>query len=233
MGVDDLIKVFSSNSNYAKFVEFVKQREKGLRKPSLSTLSKFIREFKDRPFLERKAFVALFCETSLKMGDDFYLFSPHPLLQEIVLPTTIEWTQVEPNCALGYRWAGKHALDWQKKEEFFRKALDLDLSDDYSRSKLINIILGDPEHSVHHLNESIYLGNPKEDLTSLEEAKVQIKQLTNHKSVEYWTKEVNELESMILDWMEYSKEERTMSFPQFTRNKGNNYGWSEAYYYDK
>ena len=71
-GLKDLAKVFSVNSSYAKFVEFAELREKGLRKSALNTLAEFIGSMKERPFAERKDFVSLFCETSLKWRRDSY-----------------------------------------------------------------------------------------------------------------------------------------------------------------
>ena len=233
-GLKDLAKVFSVNASYAKFVEFAELREKGLRKSALNTLAEFIGSMKKRPFAERKDFVSLFCETSLKWRRDSYLFSPQPLVEELIRPTTLEWISEEPENPLAFRWAGVYCNgDWEEQNHYFRKATELDPSEDYSRSKIIDSLLNEPDYSTHHLNESMYLGEPNEDLKFLAEAKIEVSKLKDPESAEYWTKEIDEYESMIRDWIEYSSKDRRISFPKFTRENGRDYGWSEVYYFNK
>ena len=74
----------------------------------------------------------------------------------------------------------------------------------------------------------MYLGEPNEDPKFLAEAKIEVSKLKNPESAEYWTKEIDEYESMIRDWIEYSSKDRRISFPKFTREKGRDYGWSRG-----
>lgn len=232
--LNDLIEIFSKNPDHRKYAQFAEMREKGLRKKSLAVLREFVEEMKKQPFDQRREFVLLFCETALKWGGDSYLLKPQPLLKFIVRPTLKEWIEKDPESPLACRWSGTYFEgDWKQKVEFFRKATTLDPKDDYSRSQLINCLLDGPEYSIHHLNESIYLGNPKEDLDSLDLAKKEAQLICDSGDGKKWLEEIEILRVMISDWIEYLATEKEISFPQFAAKiKGRNYSWAQAYYYE-
>ena len=99
-------------------------------------------------------------------------------MEELIRPTTLEWISEEPENPLAFRWAGVYCDgDWEEQNHYFRKATELDPSEDYSRSKIIDSLLNEPDYSTHHLNESMYLGEPNKDLKFLAEAKIGVSKL--------------------------------------------------------
>ncbi|GGA77542.1 hypothetical protein GCM10011521_14810 [Arenimonas soli] len=98
----------SEHSEWAGYFSYCSQLEQGLRKPALSTLKSFISSLSSQPFVARKAFVGWLLPIAATSRAS-HMLVPHPLWQDLVRPTVVEWLAVEPNSLEAHRWARIYA----------------------------------------------------------------------------------------------------------------------------
>ncbi|HEX4320763.1 MAG TPA: hypothetical protein VHZ52_07670 [Acidobacteriaceae bacterium] len=154
---------------WLEYADFCLEYERGLRRQAFAILHRFISDMERKPFEERRRFVSWLL-TTVEGQEARHMLIPNPLQIQIVEPTLMEWTQVEPHCAEPHRWIGDR--------EHLERALELDPDDQIARRKLIIQIMRYIDYATHHL-PSVYLGSPVEDLAVVEKAEFLLKGIAN------------------------------------------------------
>ena len=142
------------------YATFCLEYEAGFRKQAFATLSRFIAEYEQASFSDRRQFVS-WIMSQAEGREGRHMLLPYPLHVHLIEPTLLEWTIVEPACSEPHRWLGGY--------EHLRQAIEIDPSDELARRKLIVCIMGRVSLDVNELHNG-YLRTPKEDLAALDEA---------------------------------------------------------------
>lgn len=193
---DDLDKMIAMSAeakrrpNWQLLAEYLLLRGRGIRKPALAVLIKFVDDaalwtFEDRLNL---------CRWIL---EDLQLTTiPTPLLRKIVEPTCREWSICEPNNPRVHLSLGKLGFGIEN----YKRALSLDPDCAEARG---HICLGMIEHvwfNQHHLPDH-YIGNPAADLLDLAEAEQTWRGREIGEWADYCLKDIGEYRMNAESWL--------------------------------
>lgn len=212
------------------FVLFLQTLLKGLRKQALNYLNEFIEKTSDWSFDKKLNFVIWLCSNSEDYKYSSQLLA-YPLLVNLVEPVLNEWASSNPQDSRPYRWRGYflNKPDFNPRAEF-RKAIEVDADDEKAKVYLANSLLYSLWYSTHHL-PYYYIGVPEEDLAEIENIRILIEQIAD-KIVRDKLKQDCELYwEWISDWNSFKQEDGT-DFVAWCEQRGREYGWVNAYYYD-
>jgi len=148
------------------FSRFCELRGQGIRAASLQQLDKFVQAACSWSFEKRRAFSQWVLLRSRKFRDDRVVL-PHPLREQLIVPTLRMWCDALPSEAEPHLWLGLLRCD--NPSNHLDQALKLDPSCDLARRTLTDWILSDVEYNQHEL-PSGYLNDPESDLEELERA---------------------------------------------------------------
>ena len=180
----------SCASNFPAWIEyarFCESLDRGVRKQALDHLASFIKQAAIWPFAEKKEFIS-WLYTFIQEHTDTYLLIPHPLYEEFVKPTLVEWTEREPITAEPHRWLGT--------PEHLKEAIRLDPSDEVARSRLTETVINWVAYSIHELPDG-YLGDVIEDLRLLKEVESIIAEISNEEKRSSYRRQVTEMRESI------------------------------------
>ncbi len=194
----DVAAEASTSTEWADYVGYCTERERGLLRQASTVLERFILQMERASFAQRRRFVSwllhwaelwegshlperyaeiagLLVQKGVDMGGVSHLLAPRVatprrLRKRIIEPTLAEWIQVEPNSSEPHRWLGGY--------EHLKQAIELDPSDQLARRKFIACILGNVRYFMHE-GPQLYLGNPVSDLAALAEAEAAAAGLPN------------------------------------------------------
>ena len=216
---------------YPLFKKFCSLKEKGLRKESFKALSSFIDEAKMWDDNAQQNF-ACWLFALFETSDDIHHVLVHPLEKELLKPLLERWMKSNPEDPRPYRWYGVF-LNTEKRVDYLHNALRLGGSNEQlSLLTLIDINLNALWYSFHHISEDLYLGDIKEDTALLAKSR----ELNNKVECQQTRKNNNEAlnyyQDLLNDWVMF-KEGQSKGFVEWCENKGRNYYWVKAYYYEK
>ncbi|MEC1437288.1 hypothetical protein P9D57_00690 [Bacillus sonorensis] len=220
------------SDEYPLFKKFCSLKEKGLRKESFKELSSFIDEAKTWDDNAQQNF-ACWLFGLFEISDDIHHILVYPLVKELLKPLLEEWMKSNPEDPRPYRWCGVF-FNTEKRVDYLNNALRLGGSSNEQLSllTLIDINLNALWYSFHHISEDLYLGNIKEDTALLAKSR----QLNNKVECQQTRKNNNEVlnyyKNLLNDWVMFNKE-HSKGFVEWCENKGRNYHWVKAYYYEK
>lgn len=220
--LSDLKSELSKVEDYRLLGEYADLKEKGLRKQSLVKINEFVRKAEEFPDSKRRELVRLWCQEKVRQPGDNYLFDSHPLTNEIIVPTLEKWAEDEPRNPEPLKWIGL----FYGSEHFFNaleKSLALNPDDDVVRITLVDGYLRTIDYSTHHLSESFYLGEPSEDLKMCKRIRACLDDVKNEKAKSSLADELSEYQQMIHDWLDYSNNKFSESFPEWCRGNGRTY----------
>lgn len=109
---------------------------------------------------QKQAFVMWLDEVGGDL-DDRRVLTPQPLMARLVLPTLKDWTLADPKAAEPHLLQGRFhdwALDFERPENHFRTALQLDPSLLAAKRGLLLSLLGAVQNNQHHLPEYYHGG---------------------------------------------------------------------------
>jgi hypothetical protein len=178
---------------YAKFCELL---SKGLRKNALVHLTTFVEQAANWPFPEKKEFISWLYKFSQEHSDTFLLI-PHPLYEEFIKSSLIEWIEREPENGEPHRWLGT--------AEHLKEAIRLNPADDIARSRLADTIIHWVEYATHELPYG-YIGNASEDLQTLSEMEEIIAEISDEENRAKSNRRVQELRESINTYLDRKTE---------------------------
>jgi hypothetical protein len=89
---------------YARYAEYCRLREEGLRTHAFQSLAQFIAEAQAQPAAWRREFVDWLLTFCFEHSRPLYA-CPTPLKRELISPTIREWTAAEPGNPTALRWS--------------------------------------------------------------------------------------------------------------------------------
>jgi len=178
-----------NSPEWADYATFCLEYESGFRKKAFATLDGFIFKYERASFLERRRFVSWLLAAA-EGREGRHMLLPHPLNIRLVEPTLLEWTLVEPDCSEPHRWLGG--------PEYLRKAIGLNPNDELARRKLIVWTLGRVSFAAHELPRG-HIGDFKEDLEALAEAKELVPALQNERDRNFFVSQIDFDRACILE----------------------------------
>jgi hypothetical protein len=184
-------KLLGDHPDWYEYSQYCKLLEQGLRKQAQAHLTSFIDALSSQPFLERKRFVSWICNYCYNNAAA-QLLIPYPLQKRLVEPTLIEWAGHDLTNSEPYRWLGT--------ESDLKKAISLNPDDEVAIIKLAEMILNGVAYSTHDLPYG-YLGNPKEDLTALDEVEVAVQKLKEGGKRETYLGGVRKLRGKVREYL--------------------------------
>ncbi|MGE7218526.1 hypothetical protein ACQKJC_18665 [Priestia koreensis] len=217
--------------DYPLFKKFCQLKEKGLRKESFSYLSSFINEETGWEDKKREHF-ARWLFGLFEGSDHIHHLLVYPLEENVLKPILNTWMKKDPKDSRPFRWYGLF-LQTENRIEYLNKAIKLGgKSEQLALLKLINLHFDSLWFSFHHLSEDLYLGNVAEDLiliATLQLLNNNVECPQTRKTVET---DINYYRELLNDWMAFESEQEN-DFVQWCKNRGKDYPWTTAYYYEK
>ena len=136
----------------AQYIEYLNSLERGLRRQAMERIAPLIASLRELDVGRQRELASILCrETEVSSG---HKLIPHPLRTEFIAPVIRDWMESDPDAAEPRRWTGD--LDDLKR------AVELDLSCDRTRWRLIMSILGYVGFTTHELPHG-YLGDVETD----------------------------------------------------------------------
>ena len=184
---DDLDKMIAmseearSRLGWDLLADYMSLQGRGLRKPALEVLDKFVEVAAESPFEDRLT-LALWMLAGLDTNK-----VAAPLSWKIIQPTCREWLTREPENPQAHLWFAN--LNLGDVEAHYRKVLELDPGCDEARGSLCNILTGDIWFNQHHLPD-YYIKSPLADLLDLAEAEAIWIGHDTSKTAVYWLNEI-------------------------------------------
>ncbi|MDR0348321.1 MAG: hypothetical protein LBH90_02360 [Tannerella sp.] len=218
----------SRNENWVEYARYCFDREKGLRKEAFAHLNKFLNLSQSWETEQKIAFLQFLLPLSEIVQDADYGPLPQPLSEKLIKPSLEEWCLSETKNSDPFRWYGRYC----RSVEHIDRALEINPQDDKARQILLEWGTYQLYFSVHHLPEG-YIGNLTEDMELIDEIRKHINQLTEPKSQEFWSKELEEYAVLIHNYSEWKKSGHPNLEKWGEENKRLvSYGISRTYYYD-
>jgi hypothetical protein len=124
------------------------------------------------------------------------------------------------------------------ENECFLQALQFNPNDQIALYRLAISAIDNVDYQLHHVSESLFLGDESNALSQLAEAKSFFNRMEDSKFKDFLTKEIKESESLLSDWMSYkadldSSDIDKLTFPRWCTLNDRNYGFSTPVYYDE
>lgn len=155
-GLLDVAEAAEQWPRLARYAEYCRLREQGLRKPAFQAIRTFIAEAQGWPLAERTEFVDWILTIAFHEREIYDLI-PHPLRQDLIEPTLREWRSSEPDHPAPYRWSapGPDLL----------RAIELDPHEQIARLRYLDSLAERVNYGAHELPYGApYLGDPDQDL---------------------------------------------------------------------
>ncbi len=170
--------------SWLNFSRFCELRGQGVRAAAMEHLDKFVEAAATWSFEKRRAFSQWVLWRSRKFRDDRAVL-PHPLREQIIVPTLRIWCDTLPGEAEPHLWLG--VLRCDDPSNHLDQALNLDPSCELARRTLTDWILSDVDYNQHEL-PSFYINDPASDLKELEKAS----KLASGSTAEAWARNVRQ-----------------------------------------
>ncbi|UDQ97534.1 hypothetical protein AAEX28_10985 [Lentisphaerota bacterium WC36G] len=245
-----VIAITNNDKSFEFYIEYVKYANLGVRKKSHTALNRFIEIAENWDYEKRKKF----CIDILSLRESLegkYHLSNFILNQKILLPTLIEYTQLEPNNYIPFHhiallMSENHSYELlielvpELDEDgflFHNKALELNPLDHEIRAYIIcRLIDSCGYYPTHHLPKFYvqdWNNTPQCDLDYLiENFTKHIDFLPDNKQKDNFINAYKYYVQLISDYIAFknSKEE---DFTKFTAKLNRDYHWVDTYYYEK
>jgi hypothetical protein len=160
---------------------------KGLRKDALAHLASLIKQTVNWSFSEKKDFIS-WLYYFIQHRTDTYLLIPHPLYEEFIKPTLVDWIKREPDNGEPHRWLGT--------PEHLKEAIRLNPRDEIARSRLVERVINGLEYAIHELPYG-YLGDANEDLQVVNEMESVIAEISDEEKRPSYTCRLTEIRESI------------------------------------
>ncbi len=206
------------------FAQYCHYREQGLWQEAFRALAQFIAQVGRWPFPQRKRFVDWVLMIKFRQPHIHQLL-PHPLIEGIIRPTLMEWSQVDPRDPVPLRWRGVFLSERQALEE----AVVLAPREEIARIVLIDRLIGDIEYATHHLPD-YFIGEPRDCFPWAEQARVLLEPLHQHPEYLRLHRELHQAVALVEDWITFQST-GTGDFAAWCAQHGRKYHWTKVYYY--
>ena len=212
----------------ARVAEYCVLREKGLRKQALAAIHLFLAESARLCPAKRLALAIRLLDLHYA-APAAHQFLCQPLQDDFIRPALR--IEARPGNT-AFRCLALLNSSGGTGRAALRVALKHAPADMLVRKKLLALLLGDAEYSMHHLGESLFIGSEEYCRKVLDEAAVLLASpLTTHEAFSGLRWRHTQLAALFADWLAYSKGDRRIPFPEWCAGKGRDHTWSITVYY--
>ncbi len=226
-GLKDIGEKYCNIYGYEAFASYCFLKEKGLKKEALKAINEFISSTKCMSIEEQRRIADEIISLSYHNKDIHQLIS-HPLMQ-FLLEVFKNWAEEVSEDVIPYRWLGYISNDLENYE----KALEINPTDEISIIMLVQASLSHIDYQTHHLSETRFIGKIEDARNSLEKADELINKLQPGQLKDKMLDEYRYFLSLINRWEEYKQEQRTLSFTEWCKSKGEHFKFWSIVYYNK
>ena len=211
-----------------RLAEYCELREKGLRKQALAAVRTFLAETTAFPE-ERRLALSMYLLDLHYATPEAHQFLSQPLIDGLIR-LSLRKAARPGNAA--FRYLALFLNESGRGKNALRVALKYTPVDVLVRKRLISRLLGEVVFAMHHLEESVFIGSEGYCLAVLDEAGRLLDPTVADATIfrGLWEDRV-ELSMMLGDWMEYTKKNSALSFPEWCMAKGREYYWCAKFYY--
>lgn len=207
-------KKYRSIEGYEHFAEYCLNKEKGLKKPAMLSMKMFIEEVKRESVKKQR-------EISIELANLIYSNYGIPQLGEFhlksfLIETFKKWSEKTEKDSTPYRWCGF----FTDEISYYKKAVEIDSSDEVSAFWLINKYLDSVNYQTHHLKDGGIIGRAQDSFETLDEVKKLINLLKSSRLRERYDKEHSYYTKLIKLWLEYKKDNHSETFSKWCKEKG-------------
>jgi tetratricopeptide (TPR) repeat protein len=226
-GLKQIGEKYRNIKGYEGFANYCIFKEKGIKKEALKAAEDFISIVKNKSVGEQRDIAKELISLSY-FNEHIHQLIPYTL-QQFLVSVLKDWSNEELNDATPHRWLGyvSNNLDC------YEKALEIDSKDEISIVALINASLNSVDYQTHHLSESRFIGSLENAINSLDKAEKLIEVLNPSQLQQRLLQDYQYFRNLINSWAEYKKKQQSLSFPEWSKSKGENYNFWNIFYYDK
>ncbi len=224
-GLKAIGEKYSQLEHYELFGQYCLQKKQGLKKQAISSINEFVTMSESYSLQVQRDIAQELSSLDFYNGHIHQLLS-HPLA--VFLKDVLQqWVCDEPDNSTAYKWLGYISGDF----DCYKRALELDPTDDICISEVARFHLKNVDFQTHHLSDSHLIGEIDNAQRSLQSAQSLIERLGDEslksnieESLQYYAK--------LLDcWQEYSALKTDQPFADWCATKGEQFNfWSIIYY---
>ena len=226
-GLKSVGERYLPREGYEAFANYCLLKEKGLKKPALASIGKFIASAKKKSLGEQKEIAHELASLGFWNGNIHQLI-PYPL-QQYLLKVLTFWVREDGSDAATHRWLGYVSGDLTS----FETALEIDPKDAISITRLIQANLNDVDYQTHHLSESKFIGELSDAKTSLEKAAQLTARLEAGEVKNSMLEDLKYYQRLVNIWEEYNLVKPPDTFPDWCISKGEKFNFWSIVYYDE
>jgi len=218
----NIAKVLREDPFYISLAMYCELREEGLRKQAFVELDRFLNACQECSISDQRKMIKKLLDLSNQFREDRFFFSD-PLLRRLIHPVLKQWFEDEPENAYVARWVALLPRDYGPDQ--YAYALKLNPEDDLIRGRLIDWYTSSSDHALHHLDESIFIGDVDECLSDLKVARQILEERPAYASYQYYLKEIEFSENTIQLWVEFNAERGDHFFEWYQQKYGKIFEW--------
>ncbi|WP_455893664.1 hypothetical protein [Pseudomonas palmensis] len=224
-GLRRIGEVYASREGFAGFSRYCLLREQGLKKPALKALDEFLDGARQREVGQQRAIVCEIADLAFSNSGAHQLLS-HALTRYL-RQVLRAWCDEGPALAEPYRWMGKLTGE----SAWLQAALAHDPQDQVTLRQLALDELGEVDFMVHHLHESVFLGDVTVAATKLARASALARLIEAETTRSYIDGEVCSLREMLEAWAVYQQGDQSVGFAQWCEAQAHEFRFLKSYYY--
>ncbi|MBS1810219.1 MAG: hypothetical protein JST84_18805 [Acidobacteria bacterium] len=226
-GLREVGETYLRKPNYEAFANYCFLKEKGIKKAALGAMNEFISAAQEKPLKSQREIAVELASLGFE-NPHIHQLIPHPL-QQYLITILKAWSTEENASAIPARWLGCMSGDLAE----FERALEIDPTDAISLTMLVKAKLNTVDYQTHHLAEAQFIGEVEEGKVCLEEAALLIARLPSEAGKTNLLEELHTYRKLIAAWEEYTLACPDKSFPDWCKEKGENFAFWSIIYYDK
>lgn len=230
-GLASIAKGLKSEEHFALFAEYCRLKELGLKKQAVAAIKDYVSYLSELDLQTQQNICVRLTELAFWNSDIHQLLS-HPI-QVYITDILTNWcSQGEPEAP--YTWLGYMSGD----DLHFLRSLQFNPNDQVALYRLARSAVDSVDFQLHHVSESIFLGEEKDAINSLAQAKDFFGRMEDSKFKDYLTQEISDSEALLNDWLSYQQQVKSaditsMTFPKWCDLNNKGCAFSQPFYYDK
>ncbi|MDR1701369.1 MAG: hypothetical protein LBR56_01180 [Sporomusaceae bacterium] len=218
----------NEHKEWVKYAEYCVLRERGLRKEAFKILDEFLIDAGKWEETDRIKFIEFLMPYSETVEDADYGPLPSPIREKLIKPTLEKWCDKETENSNPFRWYGELFCHF----EYLEKALIINPKDDLARKVLLNWGTAGLDYATHHMPD-YYIGDYNEDLKSISLLKEHVNKLSDSRSREIWSMELDDCAKLVINYAEWKASGHPDLIKWGKENQKCVSSGSAAYYYTK
>lgn len=226
-GLKALAALYAERDGFAEFSEYCRLREQGLKKPAMAAMNRFVASQEQRSIDEQRQHADELSALILSQQDTHQLgcFPLTQYLQQVLHA----WREEAPQTVAANKWLGCFTGDIQ----YFEQALQSAPDDIICLRKMALHYLDRIDFQMHHLSESVLLGDEATAEANLQNAKAYIERITDKTLQHHFMQEWQEYQQLLQLWQRFTQQQEEQNFVHWCEHQGSDIAFGNVYYYQR